>query len=220
MSLAVISMLWDGIPPDGETKYSAFHVNALHKQVSRHLSLPFEFLCLTDNLDQDFHQDVIPVKLPTEVSVLPRCYPKLWLFSDEMNSLVGAKFLYIDLDTVILRSIDSLVSDSEFCAWQHRYGQYNLTMFQHIPGTRKQLWDTFDLATSPEAASKYVGSDQAWASYVLPLDEATWGERHGMYSYKLHCRRFLPANARVVHFHGKPKPWNTNPQWAKAPYES
>ncbi|MEX2365586.1 MAG: glycosyltransferase, partial [Pseudohongiellaceae bacterium] len=45
------------------TKYDASYVNKLHSMVSRNLSLPFRFICLTDSdegLDQDIESFPIP----------------------------------------------------------------------------------------------------------------------------------------------------------------
>ena len=88
---------------------------------------------------------------------------------------------------------------------------YNGGMWLLTAGARRQVWDDFDPATSPAKGSElgYIGSDQRWIGYRLGPDEATWGQADGVLSYRYDVKdRPLPAEARVVWFHGQPKPWH------------
>jgi hypothetical protein len=44
-------------------------------------------------------------------------------------------------------------------------------------------------------------------------DAAKWQDTEPVYSYKVHCKGKLPADAKVVCFHGKPRPWTVRDRW-------
>ena len=85
-------------------------------------------------------------------------------------------------------------------------------------GARRQVWDRFDPDSSPAKAkgSGDFGSDQAgWISYSLGKGEAKWTRQDGVYSFRNEIQRgggLLPANARIVMFHGVVDPWSAAAQ--------
>ena len=95
-------------------------------------------------------------------------------------------------------------------------------------GRRPQVWDRFDPRSSPEAAraAGRFGSDQGWISHVLGPGEATWSRADGVYSFRVHLLPSnpwaLPANARIVMFHGRHDPWDSYAQrltWVREAYQ-
>ena len=85
-------------------KYSAEYVNKLYGMVQRHLSLSYRFVCLTeDSTEIDSEIETLPL-IRTD---LKHSYTKLQLFLNPLHDIRG-QILFIDLDTVILNSIDDL----------------------------------------------------------------------------------------------------------------
>lgn len=86
------------------TKYNSDHVNKLLKMVERHLSLPFNFYCLTeDSSNLNKKVNVIPIKH----SHLEVWWNKLAMFEKGFGNLKG-RCLYFDLDLIIQNSIDDI----------------------------------------------------------------------------------------------------------------
>ena len=85
-------------------KYSAEYVNRLYGMVQRQLSLPHRFVCLTE--DSTGIDSVIET-LPLIRTDLKHSYTKLQLFLNPLHDIQG-QILFLDLDTVILNSIDDL----------------------------------------------------------------------------------------------------------------
>jgi hypothetical protein len=107
-----------------------------------------------------------------------------------------------------------LWGQSDFPGRQHYCG----SLWMLKTGTRPRVWTEFDPVRSPILARKAGarGSDQAWLSYILGKKEATWSHKDGVYSFRKHIVRNnnkLPANARIVFFHGKHDPWQSCIQW-------
>ena len=71
----------------------------------------------------------------------------------------------------------------------------------------------------PSTIDQYKKGDQEYISNVL----AEFGETPdflqdivpGIYSYKRNCHHRLPADARVVCFHGNPRPHELDKKWVK-----
>jgi hypothetical protein len=163
------------------------------------------------------------------------------MFSEEAKTLIGDRILSFDLDVVITGDITPLVDRPEdFVIWGGQmikarkrglpgvvYCWYNGSMMMLRAGTRKQVWDRFDPKVSPQQSNKALsrGSDQGWISYVLGQKEATWGEQDGVYSFRSYIvpnKGLLPANAKVVAFHGRHDPWERGVQaqypWVREHY--
>ena len=82
-------------------KYSDEYVEKLKKQCEKNCSVPFQFICLTDNPTQDYH-----IQLPTywDHHYIPEknffwAWRKCYMFNDSF--LPGDFFLFLDLDLII-----------------------------------------------------------------------------------------------------------------------
>jgi hypothetical protein len=88
--------------------YSPQCVNVLFRAVSRHLSGPFRFICLTDDpegLDEGIESFPIP-----DMGLPPAFYgagawPKISIFKRDLHGIEG-RILFIDLDTLIFGPLD------------------------------------------------------------------------------------------------------------------
>lgn len=205
--LTVVTWKWG-------TRYTARHVNTLYSMLKRHLHVPFEMVCVTDN-PQGINKPVRIVKLWHQLRDLGGCYCRLKAFRPEMEREFGRRFVSIDLDCVITGDVTPLLTRSEdfvICRdglWPAT--PYNGSMWLMTAGARSQVWDTFTRRESPAKAKKlgYVGTDQAWIAACLGPDEAQWTTDDGVYSYRHHVLKNggeLPEDARIVFFHGRYDP--------------
>jgi hypothetical protein len=209
-------------------QFNSKHVNILYAMLKRNLDQPFRFICITDD-NEGLRPEVeyfplwgSPVPTDRWGPKKPNCFRRLRMYSKEAQAWFGERILMLDLDVVILNKIDSLIDRPEdFVAWTKGGTRYQGAMILHRTGTRTQLWEDFDPKRTPNVIrnEKRVGSDQAWVSMKLPDNEATWTPEDGIYSYKMHVRnKGLPADAKIVLFHGTPKPDQLSDSWVKEHY--
>lgn len=182
-------------------KYGPDYVNRLGSMVRRHLSLDHTFRCVTDD-PEGVDAEVLPVEEP----YLPGWWQKLTVFKPEPWGLEHP-ILFLDLDVVILGSLDDFArEDTDFAIIKDfRYDCYNSSVFWLRPGSRPEVWTNFTM----DVMERYPG-DQNWITECVP--DATLWPPEWMVSYKRSIRRRLwlnrppPPDARVVVFHGYPKP--------------
>lgn len=223
------------------SSYGPETVNTLRRMVARHYPHPHRFVCVTDDprgLDAGIEavplwNDFADVPNPHDVVGTmrrmknPSCYRRLRMFRPDIVDVFGQRFVSLDLDTVIVGDLTPLWDRSEdvvFWGDTNPKTHYNGSMMLLTAGARPQVWNDFDRATSPQLSKRSgcFGSDQGWISYCLGPGEAKWSKADGVYSFRndiLPKRAPLPANARMVMFHGKYDPWNRQVQqqypWVK-----
>lgn len=190
--------------------FSPDAVNALARQLAQHLSIPHDVVCITDN----------PSGIDSAIRVLPLwedhaelggCWRRLRAFSPDMAQVIGPRFAWIDLDSVIVGSMDEVLGRSEDLVLYRSNSvantPYNGSMLLMDAGARAQVWDRFDPLTSPALVKQagLTGTDQAWISYVLGPHEAVWDANDGVMHFKRDCVPDLPDHARIVFFPGPQK---------------
>lgn len=215
--LTVCCFLW--FDPQGARNpvyvYNESHVKTLERMVKRHLSMPHEFVCVSDrSID-----GIKTIPLDWTMHIPGTRYAKLMLFRPN-GALAGKRVLYLDLDTVITRAIDPIVRrDEDLVLWRNpNYGVpgrafYNTSIILHSCGSRPELWTDFDKLATPYILRKqWGGTDQAWVSHRASKDEAHWTAADGVYGagrlgdVSPGAGTFLPDNARVVFFPGEREP--------------
>jgi hypothetical protein len=204
-------------------EFHAGHVNILAAQVDRHLSLPHEFVLVSDRHPKGLDSRFRVVPLDPETHVPGTRYAKLMLFRPDIGDVIGRRILYLDLDTVITGSMDDIAGRAEdLVLWRHpRWGErtnvaaYNTSVILMTAGVRPQVWQQFPRGRTKERMVKTVGlpgEDQAYITRALGGDEAVWtSKRDGIY-YERQVRDGLPANARIVTFPGKHDPGHPETQ--------
>lgn len=211
-------------------------VNTLRSMLARHYQKPHRLTCITDD-PAGIHPDVRIIPLWNDHAELPSphggknpaCYRRLKLFSAEAKHVIGPRFVALDLDCVITADVSPIFDRTEdFLMYGNTNPRtpYNGSLLLMTAGARRQVWERFEPRTSPRQAmqARFYGSDQAWISYCLGPHEAKFTKRDGIYSFRndLQRRRDLPADARIVVFHGKHDPWEESIQrqypWVKAHY--
>lgn len=224
--LTIACWKWKG-PATYRSQFSAEHVNVLARMVARHYARPHRFVCITDDAAGiDAGVGIVPLweefgDIPSPHGAgNPSCYRRLKAFAPEMRELLGERFAWLDLDCVITGDLAPLLDRPEaFISWgdTNPRNAVNGSMVMMTAGARRQVYDDFDPALSPDLTRRvgHFGSDQAWISRCLGDGEARWGVKDGIYSYRVHLkpqRGVLPENARVVFFHGQVDPWSPEAQ--------
>ncbi len=178
-------------------------VDILQRMVDRHLSLPHEFICITE-------------------SDLPGWWGKVRLFGNNSHQ----RNLWLDLDIAITGSLDGLVvpltSDLRIAKnWaQSGWGGCQSSVMYWEGDSGKVINDEFDPAIAHWPPINKPGvvlwGDQEWITqlrdekrlaveYFNPVD---------VVSYKYHCRDVgLPKGAKVAVFHGNPGPYEVSDKW-------
>jgi hypothetical protein len=196
------------------------HVRILQNMVRRNLTVPHEFVCVTDRPQLiDFCRTVA---LDKTTWVPGTRYVKLMMYRPDAAEIIGPRIFYLDLDCVITGSLDPLVDrDEDLVLWrnpnfgQKRRARYNSSIQLIRAGSRPDFWRRFDPKSVPATLRKvWGGTDQAWISYMADVEtEAFWDASHGVYGAgrlkdydPTICGTKLPVNARVVFFPGSREP--------------
>lgn len=193
--------------------YKPEHVYAIQNQIKKHYKKPHKFFCLTD------HENL---KCPT-IKLLhnwPGWWSKLELF--RFNFSPEETIVYIDLDTVILSDITTLVD------YPHKFSALAEALPQGITdnlGSGIMIWTgaQIDIYNKfKEGAAHFMNihrahGDQAFIQEMRPGFMKLQDKFCGLYSYKftLQDKDNPPVDTKIIYFSGKPKPWqaDVNHSW-------
>lgn len=195
-------------------RYPAEYVNILHDSVRRNLSKEVEgrFVCLTDD-PTGLDEGIEVVRMPTD---LQGWWAKLYLFAPNVFS-ENERVLYFDLDMVIVGALDEIASYAgKFAILSDAYrpGGLQSSCMAFPGGTMGYVWQFWNADGRP----RLPGGDQEWIERMVPNPTLLQDEYPGAFlSYKVDMagRRTLPRGARVVDFHGRPKPDEVDADWVK-----
>jgi hypothetical protein len=228
----IVCFKWNKLTDDyllsNRVNYTSDHVNILYNSIKRNTTVPFRFSCITDDkngLDAEIR--IIP--LWDRCRDLGGCFNRLYMFSKDMEDIIGNRFLSIDLDCVIVGNIDNLLKKTDdFCINQfvpqkkkrNQNQLYNGGLILMNAGAREEVWTKFNPKTSPKELytiikeNNYIGSDQAWIRHVLGKEESTFNTDDGVYSYNADIKnKELPSDAKMIFFSGKPDPSILEEPW-------
>lgn len=225
--------------PGYRSQYTAEQPNTLRNMLERHVSIPHELVCVTDDPEGlDPRVRHVPLwdtfaDLPSpHGGANPSCYRRLPLYDREFALNLGlSRFVMMDLDVVLTRDCTPLFDiDDDFKIWGDtaRGTPYNGSLCLMTAGARQRVWDEFDPVESPRRSRSlgYIGSDQGWIGACLGTGERKWTKGDGVYSYRNEIARtnagLLPRGARIVIFHGHVDPWQSTTKarhaWVKEHY--
>ena len=194
--------------------YNAGHVIALQRMVHMHTTHIVDFVCVSD------------VKVDgITCAPLSRSYPGKWSMA-ELFKLKGP-VIVTGLDTIIVKSIDNLIdlafTSAENDFWMIRSFANRTKYASGIMvwnGDWSRLWSEYD-AEYDSVRRRYkreqrYTTDQlaSWGVSIRALNDVI----PGIYSYKHDCRRALPKDARIVLFHGNPRPHQVTRGWVSKKY--
>ena len=212
----VLCMKWGTI-------YPAEYVNVLFHACQKNITGDFRFVCLTnepEGIDSSVEIFPIPDIGLDEWHYYNGAWPKIAVFQKNLYELTG-RCLFIDLDTVILGSLDSFfdMKGSLIAINNAPWSNANLP-----PRTMSSVF-AFDLGTLGHVVDRLLSDrDTIVAKHKIEqqyLHDAVEGisywPQDWLVSFKYHLRqpilldRFLgpkypPDAAKLIIFHGKPRP--------------
>lgn len=216
--LNIVCFLWHG---DRWTKQDngVEYVNRLFRAVSRNLTLPHRFICLS-NLDVTFDEgvEVLPLNAPSWKG----CLPKVTMFNPELK--LQGQVLSLDIDVVITGSLDDIASyrgdfavRSSFQPGKEHEMDGDIVGFKVGFGVDK-IWTP--LFEDPRLAEIQTGGrERYWYRQQLGTKNMDrWQDLYPnqLVSYKRHVAKVgLKKEARIVSCHGKPRPHELKQRWAK-----
>lgn len=211
----VICMKWG-------SAYTASDVNILRHMVTRHLHRPHRFVCFTDDpsgLEAGIDVFALPA-VPVPEGLEREAWAKLGTFTDPLGDLSGTA-LFLDLDLVVVDSLDPFFElPGRFCIihnWTHPdriVGNSSVYRFE----VNSLGWVLDRYRQDPMGARNRYRNEQAFLSHALTdagVDLTYWPAAWCR-SFKRHCmphrllapfrRARKPESARIIVFHGNPKP--------------
>jgi hypothetical protein len=197
--------------------YSADAVNRLRRQLAEHLTIPHDVVCITDN-PSGIDSGIRIIPLWPDTGELGGCWRRLRAFAPDMRTLIGPRFAWIDLDSVIVGSMDDILTRPEPIVLYRSNSvegtPYNGSMLLMDAGARAEVWDRFDQQRSPLIVKNagLTGTDQAWMAHVLGPHEAVWTAEQGVMHFMRDCVPDLPDHSRIVFFPGVQKMHMPNAQ--------
>lgn len=227
--LTVVTFKWEPTNPGFRSKYNGEHVNVLARMVARHYPEPHRFVCISDSdlglsgTEVEFHglwNDYKEIGAP-QGQRNPSCYRRLKMFDAQyVRKHFGDRTVQLDLDAVILDDLRPLWNRPDpICLLKgtNPTVHYNGSMLLKDWDANEEVWTDFDPVKSPQITRDLgvFGSDQAWLSFRLGPNKATWSQEDGVYSFRNDISNNgmrKPDNARIVFFQGQHDPWDPMPQ--------
>ncbi len=217
----VVCMKWG-------TRFSPEYVNVLHGAVFRHLNRPHQFVCFTDDpagIVAGVDTRPLPYAGLPEARLRNGGWLKLAVFRPGLFESAGP-VLFLDLDVAIIDSLDPLYDTDpdtplriirDWRPWpQSLYRRPgvigNSSVFRFEANGQPQIFERF--ADDPDAAYRNFRNEQRFLT--RHADGLDYWPDAWCRSFKRHCmgapplrpfrRPSVPDGARVVVFHGRPKP--------------
>ena len=206
-------------------KYGHDYVVRLRNMVSRHLTVPYEFVCLTDDPTPI---DNVRLIVQRNAGYIRPWWHKVHMFDPTLE--LHGRILYFDLDILIHANIDKLILNrtDEFLGirdfnrkFHPTWNVLNSSAMSWDQGKHSDIWRLFHKDLS--SAQKLHG-DQDWIwkiakdrikfwpdewlmSYKWELRERNELTRiNGTFQFKNIRNPRIPKECSVVVFHGDPKP--------------
>lgn len=183
------------------------HVERLQASVARHLP-GARFACLSD------------VDVPCERIPLRYGWPGWWAKMELFRPDIEGGLLYFDLDTLIIGDLSDMAAVTGPVIMRDVYRPHGWqSSVMHITqDVKTELWHTWMRGPEKWMTRYRRGGDQQFIEQHSPAQWRLWQDicPGQLASYKVHVRaKAVPAGARAIVFHGKPRPWST-PLWTQA----
>jgi hypothetical protein len=202
--------------------YTKDYVHRLHNMVRRNLQVEHRIICLTDGLSDiqhgikynsasyfDRHYNIQWEPLLYD---WPGWWAKAEIFRPDLEKY--GRLFYIDLSVVIVGDITEMATHDGLAVNKDFYlGCPSQSVLSLPPGALRVVWDTFKADPEKWMAEGDKCNAPNFGDQIL-LNEIDVGEipyfqdlfPGQIVSARRDCNRGLPKNARIVKFHGQPKP--------------
>jgi hypothetical protein len=218
-------------------KYSAEYVNKLYNSVKRNLTVPFEFVCITED-STGINPNVVIKDLPITNGVTGWWY-KPFVFDPNID--LKGTILFLDLDMIIFRNIDRLFSykPGRFCIIRdfnrfvvRNFKKMNSSIFRLESGSMPRIYNDF-IKSHNIITHRYPG-DQDWIYANLKdtndfeywpddwIQSYKWEMRgkpdfdlnpRGQRDFAVNGDPIIKDNTAIAVFHGDPNPHRCKDQW-------
>lgn len=190
------------------------YIHRLHAGVSEHLSVPHRFVVLS------------PVEIDGVETIITPPWPvghfaKIYMFWP----ILRGRLLYIDLATVVNGSLDDIATQEDTVItrdFYHGGPSQSILLYEtnQFSGLWHGFWDAPERWIEQGARCEVPDfHDQVLVNH-LPVPQMRYWQDvlpGQVVSWKVDCRNGVPPDARLVKFHGQPKPhdvgWLTGPQY-------
>lgn len=188
------------------------YVEILYDMVIRHFpeGVLHKFVCFTDD-PEPYHDDI--QKRPLHGG-LKGWWNKLYLFK-KGHFKDGDRIIYFDLDTCIVGDLDEIVQyNGSFAILSDVYRkgglQSSVMMWEAGNEELENIWNSYESSGFPNIE----GGDQAWIeSQNISSDIIQQKYPDDFASYFLQSQFDIPRYAKVVFFHGHPRPHQVKGNW-------
>lgn len=227
--VTIVCMKWG-------SEFTAAHVNALYAGVLRNMDEAFDFVCLTDDgRDLATGIDVRPIPdlgLP-ERAWRRGCWPKVGVFAPHLFPLEDV-VLFLDLDVMVQHSLApfiDLVRQRGHLVIQREWNPdlWSLlppllrpdrgaqsSVFGFNPASLEHVYTDFTAETA--RIIEAFKNDQTYLTHAVK--RRSYWPTDFCVSFKRSCTHYFPINllrpkirqprkAKIIVFHGKPRPWET-----------
>lgn len=206
---------------DGGEYYPPEYVNRLYRACLRNTTIPFEFVLYVGPLAE------VPgrtAEIDRDIRIVPTGLPSWWcgmpIWKKDPPGIRTSTILYLDLDQVIVGSLDDLILFPSDLAcmkdWpaglypdKEKDGCVSTTLIRN--GAGSQVWDGYVAAGMPAYDVLTRKGPLPMAAQEI-LNGAQYGVKKDLFpeewvcSYKLEVlKNGLPDDCRIVAFHGQPK---------------
>ena len=208
------------------TKYGTDYVNRLHSMVSRNLSLPFRFICFTDNTDGISPEiDCLPI-IEVEANLNDdagrkrvQAWKKLTTMAKPLYDIEGT-CLFLDLDIVIIDTIDSFFEiEGDFFIiqdWHDPEGQGNSSVYRFEAGAHENVLNHF-VKNRDQIASEFDNEQHYLTQKIKESGQLNYWPHNWCLSFRKSClprnkiKRWFqasqkPDSGKIIVFHGAPNP--------------
>ena len=216
-------------------KYSADYVNKLHNMVARNLTLPYKFVCFTENKN-GLDPDILTFPLP-ELPVKGWWYKPYFLGND--LPLKG-NILFLDLDLIVFNNIDKLFTYKPNAPFviirdfnrqvRKNWDRVNSSVFRIQSGAKDTQYQEFVKRHSEH--TKRMPGDQDWMYRFCKPYEYWPDEWIQSYKWEMRGRQTLTVtktgrnfkepgepiilpDTSIAVFHGKPDIHEAVDEWPR-----
>lgn len=195
----------------------AEYVNNLYDMVMRNLPRGYlgRFVCLTDD-PTGLDSGITTMTLPSD---LEGWYGKLYLFKPGLFK-DGERVVFLDLDTLIIGNLDEVLAyEGDFATLRDFFVPERVgpAVMMWEAGKASAIWEKWEEAGKPRLPM----GDLEWingldgGAFAVSADKLQDLYPKAFVSYKKDCRIAPPKGARVVCFHGIPRPHEVDDEWVR-----